>query len=136
MHTPHIKPQQNFNYPIGLKSRAAETKAAKTKQADPDLVLPAAEWDRNGKRRDRPSDARRPDDAPENADETFAPSSAASAASGPRAQISLFPARGAGDAELQKLLDAVAGDRPAAPLRPAPGADEPSLSDLLNSAAR
>lgn len=134
MHTPHIKPQ-NFNYPIGLQSRAA-----KTKKADPDLVLPASEWECNGKRRDRRFELSRPDDAPENADEAFGPSSVASGGSDvARRKAPALAAKGVGDPELQKLLDAISVDRPVAPLPEAfgkAGGDEPSLADLLESAAQ
>jgi hypothetical protein len=53
MHTPHIKPQNNFGLPHGYEARKA-----KPKSVEAELITPVSEWECDGKKRKPASFAR------------------------------------------------------------------------------
>lgn len=53
MHTPHIKPQNNFGLPLGYQARKT-----KPKSVEAELITPVPEWARDGKKR-KPTSAER-----------------------------------------------------------------------------
>ncbi len=132
MHTPHIKPQ-SFGYSVGF-----QTRAAKAKPAERELLLPVSEWGRDENRQNRQFERQRPEALSDIAEEAFSSVGAAFAsAEVHREQLEGSFPKGAGNSELQALVDAVSGGKTAtcdtACARSIEA--EPSLETLLENAA-